>query len=374
MMRANGSQELTSSRSEQDGEGASTTALRPIRNQLLDKVDLEEHLRLFYPQSWKTEPNGRSRLAQRAALEWFETTELMGVAGARAVLEEEHLALSSGYLFPTANFEQLVTLAEFLGLWRLFDELPVGGARGPWREADLPACEVPGAVQGASFSPAAEPFLRAWRGLCQRFIQRSEWWRTQLSDRFTDWVCGTLERRALSQAAAAPRVARGPMSQSPPPDLHEGAVGIMPVFDFIEYVEAFELPAAVRQHPVMQELHAIGSKLMVWVEDLVRLETILRADGPHPIKPLRETGELSPAHAISRIVELHNQSVFQFLDVERELPGFGELQPLVDSYLQLMHYAIRGFAEWKLGAGAEGRSRQGAHGPVSLSLCSFSED
>jgi hypothetical protein len=296
------------------------TVLRPIRNQLLSNVDRREHLRLFYPRSWKMEPNPFSLAARRDAVEWFAKMGMVRDEGTRRLLAEERLALCGGYLFPTANFEQLETLVEFLGGWILLDDILLERSEGQGHkgEADLPGTEAPGATQ---------------------------------------------------QPAPAERAR----------DLDHDEIGAMPAFHLIEYVGGFELPEEVRQHEVLRELHAIGSKLMLWAHDLINLENTPRAQEPQPMELLPEAGDLwdrAPALAMSRIVELHNQHVFKFLDVERALPDFGEQQPFVETYLQLMHYLIRGFAEWKLGVERRERTRPtGARrGSVSLSLSSFSEE
>jgi hypothetical protein len=346
------------------------TVLRPIRNQLLNNVDRREHFRLFYPRSWKMEPNPFSLAARRDALEWFARMGLVRDEGTRRILAEERLALCGGYLFPTANFEQLVTLVEFLGLWNLSDNLLLEGSEGPGTPPEGP------------LSPATELPLHAWRDLCQRFTQQSPGWRTQLSERFAAWVQGRAKRGARTEVLGA---SGHPAQTASYPGLDDGEIGAMPAFYLIEYVGGFELPEAVRQHEVMQELNTIGSQLMLWAHELIGLESDPRTHEPDPAERCPDAGDpldradladRALAQAMGRIVELHNQHVFKFLDVERALPAFGDLQPFVDTYLQLMHYLIRGFAEWKLGAGRRDRTRPPGprRGSVSLSLSSFSEE
>ncbi|HEX2573397.1 MAG TPA: hypothetical protein VH877_27860 [Polyangia bacterium] len=311
------------------------------------------------------EPNPFSLAARRDALEWFAQMGMVRDEGARRSLAAERLALCSGYLFPTANFEQLVTLVEFLGLWLFFDDLLLEGSegRGQRVEAD-PTGADPEALPRGAFAcgyPAVEPPLHAWQELCQHFTQQSLWWRNQLWDRFTGWVYGRAARHAMIGAPEAARPSAPPESG---PDLGDDEIGATPAFYLIEYVGGFELPEEVRQHELMRALHAIGSRIMLWAHALIGLE-----NAP-PVHMSHEPEELS------RIVELHNRHVFEFLDVERALPSFGDLQPFVDTYLQLMHFLIRGFAEWKLGAGRRDRTRPpvARRGSVNVSLSSFSEE
>lgn len=335
------------------------TVLRPIRNQLLNNVERRAHFRLFYPRSWKMAPNPFALAARREALEWFAEMGMVGDEGTRRILAER-LALCGGHLFPTANFEQLVTLVAFLGLWNVFDDLLLEGSEG-------------------SLSPDAEFPRRAWQGLCERFPQQSPEWRARLAERFAAWVRGRTRSGAVAETPGAPEALASHL------DLDDGEIGALPAFCLIEYLGGFELPEEVRQHEVMQELHAIGSQLLLWTHELIGLENAPQVHESDPAERYAETDDASDvaagadgalAQAMGRIVELHNQYVFKFLDVERALPAFGDLQPFVDTYLQLMHYLIRGLAEWKLGAGRRDRTRPpGARrGSVSLSLSSFSEE
>jgi hypothetical protein len=349
-------------------------SLRPIRNEMLSRIDQVKHLRLLYPQSWKPVLNPHAQAANRVATEFFQKAGIVTDENTLRMLQEERADLYSGYPYPTANFEQLVTLTEFLALWIIFDDLVTENSGNYWRKYNLSVEDYVLALRTGELSPNADPFLRAWWNICRRFSNMSQRWRDRLADRFGDWIRGALEEKELVRLMNEPGQ-MVPLQKYL--DTRTYSVGAMPTFYFIEYVEGFELPEEVRQNDVMRALHTLGSQILLLGNDVISLEKDIESGWINPVVLEQKNRRLSLIEAVESVVNLHNQTVFDFLALEKKLPSFGpEVDPFVRLYVHLMHFVIRGLAEWQMGAERYHWKRGLAPGrsPVRVSMASFADE
>jgi hypothetical protein len=329
----------------------------------------KEQLYLLYPSSWGPTLNPYADLAKKATSDWLRARGAVNTHTIR-LMEDMRPDLYGGYPYPSANFEHLTTLTEFLTLWMLFDDLAVEGSDKYWREHGLSLEDYTIALRGGPLSVRADPFLMAWGELGQRFAkQMSPAWCARLSVLFTDWLGAT--RREHETYSALRREAR-----LPDPELYLSirmiSVGVLPTFYFIEYAEGFELPAEVSEHPALSKLRALGTKLELLSNDLASLEKDLRNNWPNMVTVLKEAENLSLREAVIRVVEMHNDTLQDFLKTEAQMPSFGaERDPFVSAYIKKMHYIVRGFAEFQLGA--ERYRWKEDFGSLSVSIASLLE-
>jgi hypothetical protein len=125
-------------------------------------------------------------------------------------------------------------------------------------------------------------------------------------------------------------------------------VGAIPTFELIEYVEGFELPREVVEHPVLRELHLAAAEMILITNDVSSLEKDMASGWPSMVTTVQEAGRLSLSEAVDRVARMHNDALADFLDAEARLPAFGPaVDPFVRVYVERMHHVVRGFAEFQ---------------------------
>lgn len=341
-----------------------------------DRIDTNrlKDVRLQYPLSWKPRLNPYAFLVKTAAADFFAEVGVVGDAKTTKILEEERTDLYGGYPYPFANFRHLRTVSEFLALWILFDDLVTEESNDYWEEHGLSYGDYETALRGGPLPSGADPFLRAWWTISQRFtLEMSAAWCDRLADSFVEWLAGTRRER---EVYAKLRADGGWPDLSTYLDIRSTSVGAMPTFYFIEYVEGFELPTAVMCHPTLAEIHKLATLAIFLANDVMSLEKDRRDDWPNAVTVVQREHAIALTDALARTVEMHNRAVATFVEVEAALPSFGPgVDPFVGFYVERLHYVVRGFTEFERCAE---RYRWTSHGsaerPFVVPLVSFIED
>ncbi len=329
---------------------------------------------LLYPLSWKPVLNPYAGLVKRRATDWFQSLGIVFDKKTRVLLDEERTDLYGGFPYPVANFEHLTTVSEFVALWILFDDLAMESG-GYWERHGLTIKDYELALRTGELSPRADPFLRAWWELGRRFAAKmSDRWMARLADYFVLWLEGARrERDTYSTLAASAEL----------PDLatylsiRTVTIGARPTFWFNEYAEGFELPDQVMDHSLMVLLHDLGTELIFLANDILSLGKDIGAGWPNVVTVLQRERGLELAESLEQAVRMHNDAVKQFVHTERALPSFGpDLDPLVRAYVERMHFVVRGFTEFELGAERYlfAHHHSAAQGGRSVGLSSFVEE
>jgi len=304
---------------------------------------------LVYPGSWQPDLNPYAAPSSRAAAEWFRALGVVRDEVSARVLDEERADLYGGFPYPRASFEHLTTVTKFLALWMLFDDLVTERSGAYWSEHGLTLDDYAVALAGGPLPPRADPYLRAWGELGQAFAARmSPAWCARLSACFVTWLRMTIRERETYAALREQRRLPDPATYL---EIRSVTVGVIPTFHFIEYVEGFELPPGVVDHPVLGELHRAGMLLELLTNDVASLEKDMASAWPNMITVVQAAERLSLSEAVDRVVRMHNDTLADFLDAEARLPAFGPgVDPFLRIYVERMHHVVRGFAEFQLRA------------------------
>ncbi len=305
--------------------------------------------RLLYPPSWGPKLSPYAGAMSAVIADWLISLNIIQDGPTRQLYEEERADLYGGYPYSSASFDRLIVASKFLVLWIPFDDIVTEGDRDYWRRSGLSIHNYGEALRGGELAPNADRFLRAWWEIGQSFVPTmSQRWRDRLAHGFQKWLEYTVREHEIYEPLR---------HQDKLPDLstyihvRTVTVGADATFDLIEYVEGFELPEKAKTCGEVNALHALAIKIIFLVNDIFSLEKDLEANWPNIVTVIRQQFKLGLFEALEAAVDLHNESVSAFLDLERSLPSFGPgIDSFLQSYVSKLHFVIRGLTEFQLHA------------------------
>jgi len=362
-----------------------STAATPINNKLnqsdralftntsvkLSSAQIKNH-RLFYPLSWKPNLNPYASTMIQIMGNWLTELKIIKDQETLKIFEEERADLYGGYPFPSANFRKLTGATKFLVLWVMFDDVAVESCDDYWETSNVSIQDYIEALRGGILSDNKDVFLRAWWEVGQCFAKdMSQKWRDRMANSIARWLRETIRERETY--AALKKFGRLPDLRTYL-DIRSTSVGVLETFYLIEYAEDFELPDEVHNHPSIKALHELGTKLIILSNDIVSLEKDMLSGWPNTVNIIQQEYGLTLSEALAQTVELHNDCVSSFIDIESKIPSFGsQIDTFVRAYVKGMRFVVRGIAEFQCGAERYQWKRELAPGkaPFAVSLASF---
>lgn len=305
--------------------------------------------RLLFPSSWEPELASYVGPMNQAVTQWFIERGFIDDPSSLSIIEQERNDLYSGYPFSWASFDRCALITKVNAMWLLFNDVASEHNTDYWAATQLSFDDYERALCSDALSLRAVPFLRAWHELFESMAtSMSHGWRKRFVDHYLKW----LSYKSIEREAYAPFVTK----DSQPDldayiDIRTVTIGMQPVYLFIEFAQGFEVPQEALLCNEMRDLHEIGTRLVLFANDLACLEKDMDIGWPNAVTVIRSQYGLSLQEAIEFLIRLHNDYISKFVDIEHSLPSFNEhTDTLVKHYLSRVHYVIRGFSEWALRA------------------------
>lgn len=119
-------------------------------------------------------------------------------------------------------------------------------------------------------------------------------------------------------------------------------------FDFLDVTAGGMIPAELREHAVLQQLALMANNCICWVNDIFSYpKEIQEGHATNLVLLLQRERGLAVDDAVARAVELHNEELRAFLELERELPRFShKLSPAALAYVEGMRAWMFGNLAW----------------------------
>jgi 5-epi-alpha-selinene synthase len=109
--------------------------------------------------------------------------------------------------------------------------------------------------------------------------------------------------------------------------------------DFIEISTGIYLPTEVRDHHVVSTLTRLSNLSVCWTNDLFSLQKELdRGDVHNVVLVIQHEANLALEDAIKAAIEMNEESVRSFMELEGDLPSFG---PAIDDNLERFVSVLR---------------------------------
>ena len=124
----------------------------------------------------------------------------------------------------------------------------------------------------------------------------------------------------------------------------EYTVLMYPYLEMIEAETGFLLSDDVYNHPLIQRLRVLTSRIVGWQNDIQGLnkELSLETETSNLVIVLQRERELSLQDALTAAMEIHDKDLAEFVALEKLLPEFGSCQRQVERYVLGLGTFIQG--------------------------------
>lgn len=122
--------------------------------------------------------------------------------------------------------------------------------------------------------------------------------------------------------------------------------------DFIEISTGVYLPPEIHGHHIVGSLTRLSNLSVCWTNDFFSLQKELaRGDVHNIVVVIQNEDALSLEEAIKAAVEMNEESVHSFLDLERNLPSFGPaIDENLEQYVSVLKARMSGNLAWSIGS------------------------
>ncbi|MGH3086609.1 MAG: terpene synthase family protein [Rubrobacteraceae bacterium] len=280
------------------------------------------------------------------SVEWARRLGLVTTAEAYEKALEGRLGWLAGYFHPTAGREKLRLISDWCAWMFLRDDLvdDANFFRHPERLASLDTRFLD-ILRGAD--PAKEDYAlsAAIANLRERLrpeVPAALWMRRfirSVKEHFDSTLWESINR------------ARGIVPDLATYNRMRPITGGMDVdTNFIEIATGIYLPPEVHGHRVVSSMTRISSLSICWMNDLFSLQKELARGDVHNIVLIIQNQEgLTLDEAIKKAVEMNEDEVRSFLELEKELPSFG---PAIDGdlqkYVSILKTRMSGNLDWSM--------------------------
>lgn len=260
-------------------------------------------------------------------------------------LQRSHFPTLLGRCHPEATQEAIRGALDFL-IWNFSwdDQVDVGEVPADWvRQQSEMALAV---LKGAIPYHDAPPLLWLLASIRENIAQRmpAEW-----MERFIQ-SCAYYFQGTIWEAEV--RGNRECLDVNTYIELRRLSVGTYMGFTQVEAIEGFLLPDEVLAHPALVELIQVATDIIAWANDLFSLAQDLKDDfHPNLVFSIQKEHGVELQRAIDVAVEMHDEAVRHFLELERNLPSFGEHSENVATLVTGVRRWIRANVDWSIQTG-----------------------
>ncbi len=122
--------------------------------------------------------------------------------------------------------------------------------------------------------------------------------------------------------------------------------------DFIEISTGIYLPPEVHGHHVVGALTRLSNLSVCWTNDFFSLQKELaRGDVHNIVVVIQHEDNLTLEDAIKAAIEMNEESVHTFLDLEQTLPSFGpSIDENLEQYVSVLKARMSGNLAWSIGS------------------------
>jgi hypothetical protein len=297
--------------------------------------------KLYCPIS--STPHPQMEEIERETMErWSQMLGLHAKHRAFKKLQRSRFPVLVASCHPGASMERMSAALDFL-IWNFLwdDQLDVGDVTPEWvrqqneqavavLRGEMPDNEAPPLLwllqdirdRMSALMPATwmERFIRA----CQAYFDGTVWEAETRTKRITHDVETYIQLRRLS-------------------------VGCFMVFVQVEAIENVLLSPEVLAHPAIEQLVATATDAIGWANDLFSLAQDLNDEfHPNLVISVQKQDGMELQAAVDRSVKMHDDAVSRFLEMEANLPDFGELNEQVAVFVAGVRRWIRANVDWSI--------------------------
>lgn len=128
--------------------------------------------------------------------------------------------------------------------------------------------------------------------------------------------------------------------------IREDSLCLFPFLELADVETKLSLPDEIHNHPVMQRLRALASRMMVYYNEV---QSVIKDEATDSIyynvvKVIQHNQNLSLEDACLEDLRIHNEALEEFIQLQKSLPDFGSWQ---DTVVNRVHYISMTLSGWK---------------------------
>ncbi len=282
-------------------------------------------------------------------LDWVYRFDLYKNAALLRRLQAMKVGELAGRAFPNASFELLQIISDWRTWFYLLedriDDFVEDGTLADVENYCRRLLEVLNEPQSARDEPMEKGLADLWARTWQN--ANSEWML-----RYIHSMENYLEGVTLE---AEFRIHRQDPSLEEYLNARRKKIGGDVFIQFAELVENINLADAVRYHPIVHDLNAIGIDVLAWMNDILGLNRQRRAqDTMNAVLVLARERAIDAAAAVTIAAYFINDAVRAFDERTNRLPDFGkEDNEALQKYIGVWRSMMRGALDWAKSTGGK---------------------
>jgi 5-epi-alpha-selinene synthase len=125
--------------------------------------------------------------------------------------------------------------------------------------------------------------------------------------------------------------------------------GAYPMIDLIEAADGIRLNEEIWSNPIIKEMIELTNDQLGWANDFFSLGGDLKDDGHlNLVFSIQKQEGMELQEAINTSVDMHDKLIKRLLELEQQLPSFGEKDADVAAFVQGMFRWIRSNIDWSI--------------------------
>lgn len=248
-------------------------------------------------------------------------------------------SLYIGIPFASLGFEKALLISKFTSLWLLWDDVEVENNLSPWR------IELQHVLSG---NPPADASIYdlGWLALFRELAaSMSRSWLTALIQIMVVWT-----DEAHSQA----QMSRLFRDQGQLPTYSDclltriSTIGMYAMSRLIEYAMGVEFPEDFFRNPILRRMQTLSNVIVGLGNDIFSFPKDYADNFINVILVLAGEHSIPFAQSFARIIELFNETICEYDELENKLPSFGSSwDPQIRIWVQELRYCALGLTVWE---------------------------
>ncbi len=279
-------------------------------------------------------------------VEWMRSWGLITNGEAYEEALEGRLGWLAGYFHPTATREKLRLISDWYAWMFLRDDLidDPNYFRRPERLAALDTrfLEILRGAEPSMKDAGLAAAIADLRGRLRPQVPAALWMR-RFARSIKEHFEATLWESINRAQGIVPDLATYNRMRPITGGMHVDA-------DFIEIATGVYLPPEVHGHRVVSSMTRLSNLSVCWTNDFFSLQKELsRGDVHNIVLVIQNEGDLSLEEAIKAAVEMNEEGIHSFMELEKDLPSFG---PAIDGnlaqYVSVLRARMSGNLDWSI--------------------------
>jgi 5-epi-alpha-selinene synthase len=288
--------------------------------------------------------NKHAESLHQHTIEWVRKFNLITDEAVYQQFCESKFSDLAARVYPHAEFKELKLLSDWnVWLFIFDDQIDEGGIGKQPEQLTVFYTRLVDVLKDSDTAPQLGPLGAALQDIRQRIIQQKP--STCLMNRFIYSVENCLAASVWEAKNRANGITPNVATYI---KMRTLTSGIPTILDLILIALRLDLPPEVLNHSDVQCLSLMANNAVCWANDIFSSHKEMSCGDVHNlVLTLRHEHQCNLQEAIQRAVELHDNEVRAFVELETQLPSFGkDVDYQLERYVSSLCSWMRGSLDW----------------------------